>query len=421
MGKEIRVITSLDIGTSKVVALVGEVDSYGDLHIIGIGEAPSKGIDKGYITRLDQAVSSVLSAVREAQEMAGVRIKEVVLGFSGPTLKSQNERDTISISSQPIEISHAHIDRLIERAVMRSREEGYEVLGAIPRRFVLDEQEGVIDPIGLLGSRLSAEVHVVKISSSLLKNTEKVIHNAGLEVSERFISPIASAEAVLTPEEKEEGVLVIDMGAGLTDFVVFSEGSILITGCVPIGGLSITKDIAHFMKINVEQAERVKVEHGYALVDTVNEAERIKIKPRGEEKEVSISRRQLAEVIQIRLEEIMEKLADLLNMQGVDLDSLHAGIVITGGSAKLAGMKEFLERFFELPVRIGYPLGVIGLKEKVQDPAYATAVGLIKMAYRNLTFERRDLTLKNQEKEKENSSFLSNLAERIKSFIKEII
>lgn len=415
-----RLITSLDIGTSKVVALVGEVDSYGDLHVISIGESPSKGIDKGYVTRLDLAVNSVLTAIKEAQEMAGSKISNVVLGISGPTLKSQNEKDTISISSQPIEIDYTHIERLIERAIMRSKEEGYEVLDAIPRKFILDDQEGVIDPVGLLGSRISAEVHVVKIGSSILKNTEKVVLNAGMEVLGKFLSPLASAEAVLTPEEKEEGVLMIDMGAGLTDFVVFLEGSILVTGCLPIGGSNITKDIAHFMKINVEQAERIKIENGFAYADLVNEAERVKIKPRGEEKEVSISRKQLAEVIQIRLEEIMEKLSDYLNQQGVNLDSLHAGIVITGGSAKLAGMREFLERYFDLPVRIGYPMGVIGLKEKVQDPAYATSVGLIKLAHKSFIFDKRDVFSKGHEKEKKNSTF-KNFVDRLMSFFRDII
>lgn len=415
-----KLITSLDIGTSKVVALVGEVDSYGDLHVIGIGESPSKGIDKGYVTRLDLAVNSVLTAIKEAQEMAGSKISNVVLGISGPTLKSQNEKDTISISSQPIEIDYTHIERLIERAIMRSKEEGYEVLDAIPRKFILDDQEGVIDPVGLLGSRISAEVHVVKIGSSILKNTEKVVLNAGMKVLGKFLSPLASAEAVLTPEEKEEGVLMIDMGAGLTDFVVFLEGSILVTGCLPIGGSNITKDIAHFMKINVEQAERIKIENGFAYADLVNEAERVKIKPRGEEKEVSISRKQLAEVIQIRLEEIMEKLSDYLNQQGVNLDSLHAGIVITGGSAKLAGMREFLERYFDLPVRIGYPMGVIGLKEKVQDPAYATSVGLIKLAHKSFIFDKRDVFSKGHEKEKKNSTF-KNFVDRLMSFFRDII
>jgi len=416
-----KLITALDIGTSKVVALVGEIDSYGDVHIIGIGESPSKGIDRGYVTRLDLAVNSVLSAIKEAQEMSGIKLSTVVLGISGPTLKSQNERDTVSISSQPVEIDYTHIERLIDRAIMRSREEGYEILSAIPRKFILDEQEGVIDPVGLLGSKMSAEVHVVKIGTSLLKNIEKVAANAGVDIAGRFLSPLAGAEAVLSYEEKEEGVLMMDMGAGLTNFVVFSEGSILTTGCIPMGGVNITKDIAHFMKINIEQAERVKIENGYALADAVNETERIKIKPRGEEKEVTVSRRQLAEVIQIRLEEIMEKVADYLNAQGVNLDSLHAGVVITGGSAKLSGMREFLERYFDLPVRIGYPMGVIGLKEKVQDPAYAVAVGLVKLAHRELALEKKGTLQKGKEKTAENNFSLSNLITRFKAFFKDIM
>lgn len=415
-----KLVSALDVGTSKVVALVGEVDTYGDLHIIGMGEAPARGIDRGHVTRLDLAVTSVLSAVKEAQEIAGVKLSNLVLGISGASIKSQNERDTVSISSQPVEIDYSHIERLIDRAVMRSREEGYEVLSAIPRKFVLDEQEGIIDPVGLLGSKISAEVHVVKVGASLLKNVEKMVLNAGMEIWKKFLSPLASAEAVLTPEEKEEGTLLIDMGAGLTAFVVFSEGATLVTGCVPMGGLNITKDIAHFMKINSEQAEKIKVENGYALAEEVNESERIKIRPRGEEKEVTVSRKQLAEVIQIRLEEIMERLTGLLNSQGVDLNTLHAGIVLTGGSAKLAGIKDFLERYFDLPVRIGYPTGVIGLREKVQDPAYATAVGLVRLASKSLSLDRRSPNLL-QEKKVESSVNLSLILSKLKSFLKDIM
>ena len=415
-----KLITSLDIGTSKVVALVSELDSYGDLHVIGIGESASKGIDRGYITRLDLAVDSVLNAIKEAQEMSGVKITNVILGISGPTIKSQNEKDTVSISSQPVEITPSHIDRLIERAMTRSKEEGYEIISAIPRKYTLDDQEGIIDPVGLIGSKLSAEVHVVKVGISLLKNTERVVINAGINIGDRFLSSLASAEAVLPPEEKEEGVLLIDMGAGLTDFVVFSEGSILLTGSIPRGGVRITKDIAHFMNVPIDQAERIKIENGYALVEAVNESERVRVKPRGEEKEVSVSRKQLAEVIQVRLEEIMEEIGGLVN-KNIGLDSLYAGIVITGGCAKMSGIREFLERYFGLPVRIGYPTGIIGLKEKVQDPSYATAVGLIKLAQKGSIYNRRVITLKEQSMEKENTFTLSNLITKLKSFLKDIM
>jgi cell division protein FtsA len=417
-----KLITSLDVGTSKVALLVGEVDSYGDIHIVGVGEAPSKGIDRGYITRLDLAVHTILSALKEAQEMSGEHIDTVVIGISGPNIKSQNEKDTISVSPQPVEIDHLHIDRLIERAITRAKEDGYEVISAIPRRFVLDDQEGVIDPVGLLGSRISAEVHVVKVGSSMLRNLEKAIASSGLRISSRFLSSMASSEAVLTLEEKEEGVLLLDMGAGLTDFVLYAEGSPIITGSVPMGGINITKDIAHFMKITSEQAERIKMEQGFAIADLVNETERIKIKPRGEEKEAMISKRQLAEVIQIRLEEIMDKVLELINAQGIKLDSINAGVVITGGCAKLAGIREFLERYFDMPVRLGYPTGVIGLKEKIQDPSFSTGVGLLKLAYQEQFSGKKDLLRNSQENSVVKGKVdVKSLFIRIKDFFKDVI
>jgi len=412
-----KLISSLDLGTSKVVSLVGEIDSYGNIQIIGIGEVPTKGIDRGYITKLDLAVKSIMSAIREAQEMANSKIEEVFVSISSPTLKSQNERDTLSVSPHPVEIEQTHIDRLIERALTRAREEGYEVISAVPRKFSLDEQEGIISPVGLLGSRLSAEIHVVKVSSSLLRNLEKAVSSSGVSIASRFLAPIASAEAVLSPEEKEEGVLLIDMGAGLTDFVLYQEGSPLITGSIPMGGINITKDIAHFLKITVEQAEMVKVEHGFAIADLVNETERIRIKPRGEEKETTIGRRQLAEVVQIRLEEIMDKLLEILNARGISLESVNAGVVITGGCAKLQGMRDFLERYFDMPVRIGYPVGAVGLTEKTKDPAYSTAVGLIKLAY------QEGIKVENlpEEKAYSKNSNINSLWEKIMAFFKDII
>ncbi|QWK19299.1 MAG: cell division protein FtsA [Hydrogenobacter thermophilus] len=417
-----KVLTSLDIGTGKVTVLVGEIDSYGDIHIIGVGEAPSKGIDRGYITRLDLAVQTILTALREAQEMSSTRIDTVFINVSGPNVKSQNEKDTVSVSPQPTEIDQTHIDRLIERAITRAKEEGYEVISAVPRRFLLDDQEGVIDPVGLLGSRLSAEVHVVKVGSSMIRNLEKAIASSGLKIGHKFLSSMASSEAVLTTEEKEEGVLLMDMGAGLTDFVLYADGSPVITGSVPMGGINITKDIAHFMKIASDQAERIKIEYGFAIADLVNETERVKIKPRGEDKETMVSKKQLSEVIQIRLEEIMDKVMGLINSHGVNLDSANAGIVITGGCAKLSGIREFLERYFDLPVRVGYPTGVIGLKEKVQDPAYSTSVGLLKLAYQEQFMGTGTFTQNAQDRNASTRGIdISSFLAKIKAFFKDVI
>jgi cell division protein FtsA len=414
-----KVVTSLDLGTSKIVALLAEIDSYGDMHIIGVGEAPSKGIEKGQITRLDLAVASVLKAMKEAQEMAGIKPTSVNLGISSPVLKSQNERDTINISPQPVEIDEGQIERLLERATTRAKEEGYEIISAIPRKFILDDQEGVLNPVGLLGSKLTAEVHLIKVGTSLLKNIEKAVLSSGFAIAGRYPSILASAEAVLSQEEKEEGVLLLDIGAGLTDFILFVEGSPVLTGTVPIGGNSITKDIAHFMKINIEQAERIKIEHGFALADMVNESERIKIKPRGEDKETMVGKKEISEVIQIRLEEIADKVIEQINTQVINLSAINAGVVITGGSSKLAGIKEFFERYMDLPVRLGSPVGVIGLRERVQDPAYATAVGLLKL--KPQLVQGYSLNTNPEGLGGESKIKLGSLLERIKSFFKEVL
>lgn len=417
---KMKVISALDIGTSKIVAIVGEIDSYGDIHVIGIGEVASKGLERGNIKTLNLAVSSIAHALREAQEMANVKIESVVLGISGNEIKSQNERDTLSVAPQPVDIDQSHIERLIERAITRAREEGYEIISYTPRSFTLDNQNGIINPIGLFGSKLSAEVHVVKAGIGFLKNLEKAVTLAGVKVLRKYINGIASAEAVLTPEEKEEGVLLIDMGAGLTDFVLFTEGSPSVTGTIPMGGLNITKDIAHFLKTSTDQAEKIKIESGYALADLVKEEERIKIKPRGEDKEVTISKKDLAEVIQIRLEEICDNIKDSINSKGYSLDQIHAGIVLTGGCAKLGGIREFFERYLDLPVRIGYPQGVIGLTEKVQDPAYSCSVGLLKLAIKDLQPNPYigDVLM---EKPRNSRSIWNEIINKIKSFFKDVI
>ena len=415
-----KTVASLDLGTSKVVALVAEIDSYGDMHIIGVGETQSKGIEKGQITRLDLAVGSILRAVKEAQEMAGIKLSSVNLGISSPLLKSQNERDTINISPQPVEIDQTQIDRIIERITTRAREEGYEIISAVPKKFILDDQEGVLDPVGLLGCRLTAEVHLVKVGTSLLRNIQKAVSSSGLTIAEKYPSIMASAEAVLTQEEREEGVLLLDIGAGLTSFILYLDGSPILTGNITMGGNSITKDIAHFMKISVEQAERIKIEQGFALSDLVNESERIKIKPRGEDKEIMVSKKSLSEVIQIRLEEIADKVLEHIDAQRINLSTINAGVVLTGGSSKLAGIKEFFERYMDLPARMGYPTGVIGLKERVQNPSYAAAVGLLRLKPKfrqGYSFDYQNT----ENLESESKIKLGSLLDKIKSFFKEVL
>lgn len=412
-------ITAVDLGSSKVVALIAEVDAYGELNIIGFGRVnQDRAIERGMITKLESAANAIQSALREAQEMAGVKTTSVVIGISGPSLKSQNERELVHISTPPSRITQENIDRIIERVLSRSREDSYEVISAIPRRYTLDDQEVAYDPIGLVASKMQSEVHVIKCASNPVRNIENVLTGLGFEVRERFASPIASAEAVLSQEEKEEGVLLIDLGAGLTSYCVYAEGSPLLTGSISIGGINITKDVGHFMKVSVEQAERIKVEQGCALAEMVNEDEEITIIPRGEVSPIKLARKKLAEVIQIRLEEIAEAVRQELYKQKIDLEALHAGIVITGGSAKIEGMKTFTERFFQSAARVGLPVGVVGLRDKLQDPSYSVAVGLLKLAYhrrfRSVVGQQQDG--KNQFQDK-----LSKAFDKLKSILREII
>ena len=415
-----RTVASIDIGTDKITALIGEVDSYGDIHIVGVGESKSRGIDRGSVTRLEVAARAISTAVREAEEMSGQKVEEVIINISGHNIKSQNEKDTINISPSPVEVGEEHIKRIVERSITRGKEDGYDIIHAIPRKYTLDDQEGIEDPVGLVGSKLTAQVHVIKVGTTLSRNIERAVISAGFKPTFRVANAIASATAVLEEEEKEDGVLLIDMGKSLTDFVLYVEGSPVITGCITLAGYHITKDISQVMKLDQDSAERLKIEEGVALVDLVKESEVIKIKPRGETRDISIEKSKLAEAIQIRLEEIIEKIIERINEAGYRIDSANAGVVITGGSANLKGIREFLERFTDLPARIGKPSGIIGLKEKIEDARYSTAVGLLKYYLEEERFKNiggRDsvpsTTL--------NGAFFDKIVEKVKGWFRDIV
>lgn len=417
-----KTIAAIDIGSYKVCALVAEVDNYGEIQAVGIGEARSQGIEKGSVVKLDSASKAIQKAIREAEEMSGHRIDSVIISVSGPNIKSQNEKETINISPQPTEIDFSVIDRIMERVIAKAKEESYDIIHTIPRRYTLDDQEGILDPIGFIGSKIETQVHIVKAGYTSLKNLERAVSLSDYKINAKVFGGIAAAEAVLLAEEKEEGCLLLDIGHSLTNFVLYLEGSPAVSGTVLGGGYHITKDISHFIKIPTEDAERIKIENGWALVELVDDSDKIKIKPRGEEKEALISKKQLAEVIQVRLEDIMERVIMSINNSNINLDNINAGIVVCGGSSKLNGIKDFLERYFELPVRIGYPHGINGLKEKLQDPSYAVLVGSILYG-QHLKENPSQVVIQPSSKNssmRRNQGFFSSIIYKLKSILRDL-
>ena len=413
-----RIIASIDVGTSKIAVLVAERDDYGDIHIIGVADRESKGIQRGAITRLEVAARSIAFAVSEAENMAGKKIEAVVINISGEGLKSQNEKNTLNLSPSPIEVEEAHVHKLIEGCINKAKEESYDIIHAIPRKYTLDDYLDVEDPKEMSGSKLEAQVHLIKIPDTLSRNVKRAISRAGFEPTMIVANALASAKAVLREEEKEEGVLMLDIGAGLTDFVLFTEKAPLITGCVPLGGMHITKDISHYMKVNIEEAERIKEKHGVAYVGLVKDSEAIKIKPRGEDREVTANKAEVAEVIQIRLEEILDGVKAQLSKAGINYEEVaKAGVVITGGTAELKGIREFVENYLDMPVRIGTPMDVKGLRDRIEKPMYSTAYGLLE-------FWRSPEGAPSTKPERNSvggSSFsISGLIHRVKRFFEEI-
>jgi cell division protein FtsA len=411
-----RILAGIDIGTHKVAVLIAEVNNYGDIHLIGIAERKSRGIQKGAVSTLGAAARAISSAVSEAENMAGKKIDTVVINISGEGLKSQNERDTRSLSPSAIEVEEEHVQELINRCVVKAKEDNYEIIHSIPRKFKIDDKYDVESPHNMEASKLEAQVHIVKIPGTLSRNIRRAVTTAGLNPSMIVVNAIASAKAVLKDEEREEGVLLLDIGAGLTDFVLFSEKAPIITGCIPYGGLHITKDISHYMKVNIEEAERVKQEHGVAYVELVRDSEVIRIKPRGEEREITANKTQLAEVIQVRLEEILELVDSYLKKENVNVDEIaKAGVVITGGTALMKGIRELAEAYFDLPVRIGMPLGVKGLKERIENPIFSTAYGLLEF-WKN----PEGIVKKETEVRLNSKGWFNSLLEKFKQVIKDI-
>jgi cell division protein FtsA len=372
----------LDVGTSTVCCVVGEALDDGTLEVVGIGAVESRGIKRGVVVNLEAAVESIKKAVDEAELMAGVEVDSVYLALSGPHVKGFNSRGVIAVAGKNREITRDDVRRAIDAAKAVALPAGREILHVLPQDFVVDEQDGIGAPVGMTGARLEVNVHVVTGASSATQNLIACVNRAGVTVVDHVIEQLAAAEAVLTPDEKELGVALVDIGGGTTDIAIFERGSLWHTGVVPLGGDHFTNDIAVGLRTPIPDADKVKRKSGCALSAMVGEDETIEVASVGGRKPRLMARRILSEILQPRAEEVFHQVWDEIRRAGYER-SLNSGIVLTGGGAILEGLPEIAEQIFDLPIRRGVPVGIGGLADHVNSPAFATPVGLVLYAHRN--------------------------------------
>jgi cell division protein FtsA len=376
-----RYLVGLDVGTSKVTAVVGEMHDEAGLDVIGIGMADARGIKRGLVVNLEAAVESIKRALEEAELTAGVEIDTVYLALSGAHVKGFNSRGVVAVAGKNREIAREDVRRAIDAAKAVNLPSGREILHVLPQDFVVDDQDGIGAPVGMTGSRLEVNVHIITGNASSTQNVIACVNRAGAEVRETVLEQLAAAEAVLTPDERELGVALVDVGGGTTDFAIFERGFLWHTGVVTVGGDHFTQDIAVGLRTPVPDAERVKRRVGCALSAMVGEDEVMEVASVGGRKPRIMPRRIIADILQPRAEEIFHLLWDEITRAGYE-KSLHSGLVLTGGGAMLEGLAEIAEQIFDLPIRRGYPVGVGGLTDHVNSPSFATAVGLVMYADR---------------------------------------
>lgn len=370
-----NLIVGLDIGTSKVVAIVGELTTEGGLDIIGIGSHPSNGLKKGVVVNIEATVQSIQRAIEEAELMAGCQIHSVYTGIAGSHIRSLNSHGIVAIREH--EVTQADVDRVIDAAKAVPISADQKILHILPQQFIIDTQDSIREPIGMSGVRLEAKVHIVTGSVSAAQNIIKCIRRCGLEVDDIILQQLASSYSVLTDDEKELGVCIVDIGGGTTDIGVFTNGSIRHTAVIPIAGDQVTNDIAVALRTSSQIAEDIKLKYACAVSAMVDPQDVFEVPgSSGERTARKLSRAALAEVVEPRYEELLMLVQAELRRQGLE-EALGSGIVVTGGSSKVEGMIELAEEVFRMPVRLGYPRYVTGLTDVTKNPIYATGVGLL--------------------------------------------
>jgi len=407
MAKDAKnLIVGLDIGTSKIVTIVAEVNEGGGFDVIGLGTQPSRGLKRGVVVNIEATMASIQRVLEEAELMADCRITEVYTGVAGSHIRSLNSSGMVAIKEK--EVTQADIDRVVETAKAIAIPNDQQILHILPQEFIIDGQDDVREPLGMSGVRLEVKVHIVTGAVSAVENITKCVRRCGLEVRDVILQPLASALAVLSDDEKELGVCLLDIGGGTTDLAVFAGGAIRHTAVIPIAGDQVTNDIAMTLRTPTKEAEELKLRYGCALRQLAGANEVIEVPGVGERAPRKLARQTLAEVIEPRVEELYTLVQAELRRSGFE-ELLSSGIVLTGGSAMLAGMAELGEEVFHMPVRVGMPVYGGGLADVVRSPRYATAVGLL--------IEARDQYVRAAAARAQTSG-LAGVADRMKQWFK---
>ena len=372
-------IVGVDIGTSKVVAIVGQIHSDDHIEVVGVGSYPSRGLKRGVVVNIEATVDAIQRAIEEAELMAGCQIHSVYAGIAGSHVRGMNSDGIVAIKDS--EVTNTDLERVLDAAQAVAIPADQKVLHVLPQEYQIDEQDGIREPLGMSGVRLEAKVHIVTCAESAVQNIEKCVRKCGLEIEEVILEQLASGYAVLTEDEKDLGVCLVDIGGGTTDIAIFYGGAIRHTAVIPIAGDQVTNDIATALRTPTKNADELKVRYACALTELANRDDIIKVKGVADRPTRDLSRLSLAEVVEPRYDELLTLVKAELKRSGYE-DLLAAGIVLTGGSSKIEGAVDLAEEIFDQPVRLGSPQLVSGLGEVINDPIYATGIGLLKYGQR---------------------------------------
>ncbi len=376
-----RTVVGIDVGTTKICTLIGEVDEEERLCVVGVGVAPSHGLSKGVVVNAEEATKSIAASVKKAERMSGFVIESAYVGLAGKHLSSLNSRGVVAVGRGERYITQDDVDRAVEAAQAIAVPHNRKIMHVIPRSFTLDGQEGVRDPIGMIGFRLEVEVHIVTGAVAAMRNLEQCVKNANVAVNDLILQPLASAEAVLTTEEREMGVVLVDAGGGTTDVAIFVDGSIWHSEVLPVGGNNLTHDLSVGLRTPFATAEALKIKYGHVLPELVDPDDMVEVAAFGEGEPQNVSRLEMAHVLEARAEEMFAMVLNEIKKSGYE-GLLPAGLVLTGGTAQMSGFRELGREMLQLPVRVGRVGKVGGLVDAVSSPAYATGVGLLHWGLR---------------------------------------